>query len=127
MAVQSGLGMSYTKEGVLFPSAARTSHASSPTQTAPGAEGVRVDIDITAFSGTSITFTVQYYDPGKGDWLTLLASAALSATGHTTLHIHPAMTAAANSIAAAILPRRWRVTPSGTITSVTYSVAYTYA
>lgn len=110
----------------LFDSAARTAHASSADIfVGPREVGLRIDIDITAFSGTSITFTVEYYENTSGTYKTLLASAALSATGHTVLQIDPRIAASANVALNAILPKRIRVTPSGTITSVTYGVVAT--
>lgn len=116
----------YVKTGTLFPSLARTTHADSAVEQNDGWTGLRVDLDITAFTGTSITFTIQYYDPGKGDWLTLLASAAQTGTGHVTLHVDPRMTTASNTILAAIVPKKWKLVPSGTITSVTYSASFVY-
>lgn len=110
----------------VFTSAARTAHASSGEVVMQQREaGVRFDVDITAFTGTSITFTIQYYENTSGTWLTLLASAALSAAGHTVLQIDPRIPTAANAAVQALVPRRLRVTPSGTITSVTYGVVAT--
>ena len=118
----------YTKSTELFPMAARTTHvAAPPSQINLGFTGVRIDIQINAFTGTSITFTVQYNDPAGGGWLTLLASTALAATGHTVLHIDPRIPAAANVSAQVIVPREIRVLTSGTITSVTYAVAATWS
>lgn len=111
----------------VFTDAARTTHASSRTFYSEGARNARFDIDIDAFSGTSITFTVEWFDRSAGEWLTLLASAALSATGHTTLTIGPDLGTSANVSLQAVLPEEFRVTPSGTITSVTYSVQLTLA
>ncbi len=116
----------FTRDKVLLTSAARTTHASTPDQQSNGARGIRVDIDITAFTGTSITFTIETYDRAKGGYVTELASAALVAAGHTILQVSPNSTAAANLAVNRIVPKRWRVTPSGTITSVTYSVLVTY-
>lgn len=110
----------------LFPSAARTTHASSAAIVNPGKTGVRFDVDITAFTGTGIIFTIESWDPAKGAWITELATASLAATGRTVLHVDPRMVAAANSIAQRVPPKTLRVTPSGTITSVTYSVIYTF-
>ena len=104
-----------------------TSHAANPTNLySEGARGVRFDIDITAFTGTSITYTVQFYDLGAGTWRTLLASAAKSATGQTTLQITPDLAASANLIVQAIVPERLRILTSGTITSVTHSIFGTW-
>ena len=110
----------------LFPSLARTTHAASPSIVNPGKTGIRFDIDITAFTGTGITFTVESWDPAKGGWITELASAALAATGRTVLQVDPRIAAAANLVAQRIVPKTLRLTPSGTITSVTYSVTYTF-
>jgi hypothetical protein len=113
----------YTKEQTLFPSAARTTHAASIDVQTNGKLYLRFDIDITAFTGTSITFTVQFYDPGKQAYVNTLASAALTGTGHTILSLGPDVVASANVAAVEILRKRYRIVPSGTITSVTYSVS----
>lgn len=116
----------YVVTRTLFPSAARTTHASSQSIVNPGAQGVRVDVDITAFTGTGIIFTIESWDPAKAAWVPELASVSLAAAGRTILHVHPEMVAAANVIAQRVCPKTLRVTPSGTITSVTYSVVYTF-
>lgn len=113
----------FTRIDTVFASAARTTHASSPAIQVSGYRSVTFDVDITAFSGTSITFTIEGFDHLKNGWFTLLASAALSATGHTRYTISPDGADTANSNLADCLPSQVRVTPSGTITSVTYSVA----
>lgn len=110
----------------VFSSAARTTHTASNVLYSDGARGIRFDLNISAFTGTSITFTVQFYDFAAATWRTLLASAALSATGAVVLQITPDLAASANLIAQAILPERIRVLPSGTITSVTYSMGATW-
>lgn len=110
----------------LLGSAARTDHTATGSalrKTNTTFSGLRLTIDITAFSGTSITFTIQGVDPvGATDTYTLLASAALAATGVTSLLIYPGCAAVANSVANLVLPELWQVTSSGTITSVTYSL-----
>lgn len=107
----------------LFPSAARTSHSNSAEINTQSAENITVDIDVTAFTGTSITFTLQGYDTAKQGWYTLIASAAISATGHSILSVGTSIAAAANAAANRVVPLRARLVPSGTITSVTYSAA----
>lgn len=109
-----------------FPSAVRTTHVASPDQNANGSLSAVLDIDITQFTGTSITFTVLAKDPVAGTYYTVLASAALVATGHTVLIIDPRVVAAANLVAQRALPRQFRVLPSGTITTVTYSLSVTF-
>ena len=90
--------------------------------------GMIVDIDITAYTGaTNVVFTVQGKDPESQAYYTLLASAALTATGHTVLRIDPRVPASANVAAQASLPRQFRIiaTVTGTATVLTYSVAVT--
>src|SRR4029453_9403572 len=108
---------------VAFPSLARTTHVSSAAIVNPAKTGTR--IDITAFTGTGITFTVESWDPAKQGWITELASAALAATGRTVIQVDPRIVAAANLVAQRIVPKTLRVTPSGPITWGTYSVTYT--
>lgn len=118
----------YSKDIIVFQSAARTAHANSADISTSGFRNIRFDIDITAFTGTSITFTVQVFDRAKNDYVTSgLATAALAATGHTVLNMGPTIAAATNSGLNAVLPKKVRLVPSGTITSVTYSVTATLA
>lgn len=117
----------FTRAYAVFPSAARATHVASTDENTNGYTGLTIDIDITAFTGTSITFTVQAKDPVAGTYSTLLASAALAAPGHTVLIVDPRVPAVANASAQRPLPKQWRIVPSGTITSVTYSVGATYS
>ncbi len=90
--------------------------------------GAIVNINITAYTGaTNVVFTVEGKDPESGTYFTLLASAALTATGHTVLRIDPRSVAAANLTASSALPRTFRVitTVTGTATVLTFSVALT--
>lgn len=107
-----------------LPLAARTSHPTATVVNQDSYRGVKIYIDITAFSGTSITFTVQALDPLNGTVSTVLASAAKSATGAFTLTVYPDAATVANVALADVMPRRWQITATGTITSVTYSIAY---
>lgn len=88
--------------------------------------GVRVNVNITALTGTSptLTVTIQGKDAASGTYYTILASTALSATGFTRLTIYPGLTAAANSIASDIVPRDWRIayTIGGTTPAVTATI-----
>lgn len=90
------------------------------------ARGATVVVNITAITGTtpSLTVTVEGKDPLSGKYFTLLASAALTATGTTVLSIGPALTAAANSVANAFVPPifRIRATIAGTTPAVTATV-----
>lgn len=118
-------GNPYTKTQTLFPLAARTTHASSAEITNNGSSGVNIDFNISAFSGTSITYTLEYYNEAESAWVTLLASAAKSGTGRFTFIVDPRIATAANVSLQSVAKKRMRVTPSGTITSVTYSVYVT--
>lgn len=92
-----------------------------------GASGAHIVIDITAITGTTptATFTVEGYDPVSGKYYTLLASAALNATGTTVLRIFPGATVAANLAANDVMPRTFRIrsTIAGTTPTVTATVA----
>lgn len=92
-----------------------------------GCSGVQVRINVTAITGTSptLTVTVQGYDPASATYFTLLASAAISATGFTTLTIHPGTTAAANSVANTSVPAYWRVSYAigGTTPAITGTIS----
>lgn len=91
--------------------------------------GVLVYIDIDAISGTSptLTVTIQGKSPVSGEYHTILASPALTATGLTILRVYPGLTAAANSIANDVLPSSWRVISAigGTTPSVTATISAT--
>ena len=109
------------------PSAVRTANQSFPEIFANGNTGIRVDIDITALTGTSVTFTLQYYEATSGTWLTLLASAAQVGAAHITLTVDPRATTSANVALNAILPNRMRVTTTGTWNPATFGVVVTFA
>lgn len=107
-----------------IPSAARTTHPNNYDDiTIQRAKGVKVYIDITAFSGTSITFTLSGLDPASGTVYTVLASAAKSATGAFQLTVAPWVATAANVSLSDIAPSKLRLTTSGTITSVTWQAS----
>jgi len=83
-----------------------------------------VVIDVTAIAATpSITVTVSGVDYVSGKVFTVLASAAITATGTTVLHIGPGITAAANAQEDQHVPPVFRVTVThGDADSITYSV-----
>lgn len=110
--------------GTVLASANRTADVNSDDIGNVGAQGVIVVIDITDDVGTdSIVFTIQGKDPVSGKYYDILASASLAAVGTTVLQVHPALTAAANEKASALLPDVWRVEADQTGTDgLTYSV-----
>ena len=100
----------------------------TPDQNNWAYRGLILDIDITGtFTGTSVTFTIQGKDPGSGGaYYTILASAAKTGIGHTTMYVHPDIAAVANIAAASLLPARWRVAiTESSLTVVTYNLSYT--
>lgn len=88
--------------------------------------GVKVIVNITAISGTAptLTVTLQGVDVASGALYTILASAALTATGTTVLTVFPGATAAANVAANDALPANWalKAVIGGTGPSVTATI-----
>lgn len=66
------------------------------------ARGCLVFINVTAVTG-SLTVTLQGLSSG-GTAYTVLASAAISATGLTVLRVYPGLTASANAVASDVIP-----------------------
>lgn len=94
----------------IFASAARTASANGPDITNRFMKGAIIVVDTTVLtSGASIVYTVQGKDELSGKYYTILASAAITATGTVELYIYPGATIAANLVADHHLPRVWRV------------------
>lgn len=108
----------------IFPSAARTATASA-TLVTDSMHGLFF-INVTAVTATpSVTFTIAGISPVGDVAYTILASAAITATGLTVLRVSPHLTAAANTIAKDLLPSAVKVTAThGDADSITYSVSY---
>ena len=85
-------------------------------------KGVKLAINISAFTGSSVTFTLEGLDPISGTAYTLLASAAKSGTGAFTLTLYPGVTETANVDQSDVLPIWWRIKTTGTYTVCTWSV-----
>ena len=92
-------------------------------------KGIKVVVDITALAGTAptVTVTIEGKDQASGKYYTLLASAALSATGTVILTVYPGVTVTANVSASDVLPKTWRVRTAGggTITNASFTVGAT--
>lgn len=83
-------------------------------------------VNVSAYTSGTYTVTVQGQDVLTGAYYTILASAALGATGTTVMRVYPGITVAANLSVAEPLPRVFRVTLTGASTPVaTLSVSYT--
>jgi hypothetical protein len=83
-------------------------------------------VNITALTGTSVTFTIQGKDNTNGIYYTLLASTALTGTGTDVLTVYPGVTAASSATAVlvnAVVPRTWRViTTDSSLSALTATV-----
>lgn len=108
----------------LYASAARTA---SPTAMAAvrrpaGQRGFVIQINVTAVSATpSVVFTLQ--DMTNDAWTTVLASAAVTATGTTNLVVHPDAVDTANLSETDQTLDVWRVIAThADADSITYSV-----
>lgn len=107
----------------IFASAART--ATSTATIAAGSCAGLFFINVTAASTPSVVFTINGVDPISGATYNILTSAAITATGLTVLRVHPALTAAANTIAKDMLPAAISVTAThANSNSITYSVSF---
>ncbi len=109
---------------VIFEKAARTA---TTTATIPcnSAQGLFF-IDVSAVAATpSVVFTISGVSPAGSTLYTILASAAITATGLTVLRVSPHLTASANVIAKDILPAAIKVTATHADTdSITYEMRF---
>lgn len=114
--------------GTVLASAVRAATNQSADQTNYSSHGLIVVLNITAVPGVdTITPTVQGKDPVSGSYYTLLAGAAQVATGTIILRVNPSMIAVANTVAADMIPRTWRVSMAHSAASnFTYSVGAIY-
>jgi hypothetical protein len=74
----------------------------SPTIDMQQSKGCLIFINVTSITG-SLTVTLQGVGP-TGTAYTILASAAISATGQTVLKVYPGLTASANAVANDVTP-----------------------
>lgn len=109
---------------IALASAARTASVSSSGIKSQGHPGCQVILDVTAVTATpSITLKVEAWDPASGQWYELLAGSAVTAVSTTVYRVHPALTAAANSVAKDFIPRNIRISVDHLdADSITYSV-----
>ncbi len=115
--------MATNKSRVLMASAARTATNNSGDIRNAVHRGCRVHIKVTADpAAASVVFTIQGKDNISGDYYTVLASAAVTSTGDTYLHVYPGIAAASNAAVSAVLPPYWRLLAThADADSMTYS------
>jgi len=116
------------RSATILASAVRNASNNTADQVNTDARGAVVTIDVTAVPGVdTVTFTVKGKDSVSGKYYTILATAALVATGTTNLRVYPGLTAAANATANDVLPRDWRIEITHSAGSnFTYSVGVQY-
>lgn len=112
-------------ERTVLTSAARTASVDSADLVNYNARGGVFVIDVTALAATpSLVFTIQGKSSLGSDYYTILASAAIIATGVTVLRVYPGMTVSATLAVSDVLPRIFRVSvAAGNADSITYSIS----
>lgn len=97
--------------GAIITHTAASAGVNGPDLDGSNHKGVLVYVHITAITGTTptLTVTIQGKSPVSGQYHTILASAALNATGLTVLRVYPGLTAAANLTVSDIAPPTFRV------------------
>lgn len=115
-----------TNFGTLVTLTAASAAAASAVQTNAFYKGVEIGIDVTAITGTSptLTVTLEGVDPVTGSTFTVLASAAISAAGYSTLTVYPGIAVTANETANTVLPYKWQLSAAigGTTPAVTAKI-----
>ena len=109
----------------VYASAARTATPTAVNVSTIHAHSLRVILDATAVAATpSVVVTIDAVDSLSGKFVNLLTSAAITATGTTTLTIALGVTVAANVSASTPLGDNVRITVThGDADSITYSVS----
>jgi hypothetical protein len=72
-------------------------------------KALRLQINVAAIGGGSLTVTLLGYDCSSGATWTVIASAAIAATGLTRIEVGPYIAAAANAIAQDYPPALYQV------------------
>ena len=113
---------------ILFSSAARTATIVSSVVSAEEVISSIFAINVSAASATpSVVFSIEGKDPLSGTFYNIIDSAAITATGITTIQVGMNIIAAANVAANEMLPAEYRVTAThGDADSITYTVGVTH-
>lgn len=107
-----------------FSSAARTASSNTGAITNHNARGITLIIDVSVYpAAASVVFNIEEYDSTSGQYVVILASAAITAVGTTRMRIYPGLVGAAGLVANDILPRNFRISAvHADADSITYSV-----
>lgn len=87
-----------------------------------GYRGIRLIWDLNANTSTSLTLTLQGYNPATADTYTLLATAAKTSDAVVTLELGPGVTQSNNVSLGSQLPAFWSFTITGTDDDAAYSL-----
>lgn len=90
-------------------SASRTVSTNSSDFMNAGGVSLTVYVDMTVVGTGSITVSIQEKDPVSGVYTAMLTGAAITTNSHTIYRVGPGLTAAANAVANAFLPRTFRI------------------
>lgn len=112
-------------EKTVFASAARTATPTAVVLNTNRVKGLTIVIDVTAIAATpSVVFNINAVDSLSGKFPLLLASAAVTATGTTIMHVGQGVVAAANVAAGVVIPENVQIAPvHGDADSITYTVS----
>jgi hypothetical protein len=122
------------RAGIIFPAASRSNTVDSGIYTSPtyansAANGIRLFIDVTdRHTNGTLTVKVQLQDPASLNWVDIpgATTAAIAATGTTTLTIYPSITETANVDVAAPLGATWRVIATAATAAIDFSIGGEY-
>jgi hypothetical protein len=114
--------------GVLITHTAASTGSTGPVIGTHQGAGIIVFINVTAITGTTPTLTVTLkgcIDGTPSATYTILASAAINATGLTVLRVYPGLTAAANAAANDVVPGYCQISTAigGTSPAVTATIS----
>jgi hypothetical protein len=91
------------------------------------AKGVQLFVNLTTLTGTvpTLTINLQFKDIVSGQYITILSTTALAATGFSRLGLYPGLASLANVLASDVLPRTWRVqaVTGGTVATIAATIS----
>ena len=100
----------HAETGALLTFAAQAANVNSADLVNPGQRGIKLVIDITAIGTTpSLVVSIRHKDTVSGKYITMLASAAITAVGTTVLTLYPGAATVANVSINDVLPRSYRI------------------